>query len=169
MIYDEWFHVRLGVWQTLNGLENTLTKKISKPDAFQELLFWQMLDHRKNFYLRQNVPKRCLSVRLCNIHQSWILMSSLTEKGTESILLRNKNTQQKPPQMCQIVHVRPRISCRCEQTLTWMSGCQSAARRKSLPLCSCVQLSPRKKMTFTRLPADAESTQGDRPERRPEY
>lgn len=123
---------------------------------------------QKELYLRQNVPKRCLSVRLCNIHQSWILMSSLTENGTESILLRNKNTQ-KPPQMCQIVHVRPRISCRCEQTLTWMSGCQSAVRRKSLPLCSCVQLSPRKKMTFTRLPADAESTQGDRPERRPEY
>ena len=104
-----------------------------------------MLDHRKNFYLRKNVPKRCLSVHLCNIHQSWILMSILTEKGTESILLRNKNTQKNPPQMCQIVHDRPRISCRCEQTLTWMSGCQSAARRKSLPLCSCVQLSPRKK------------------------
>lgn len=50
---------------------------------------------QKELYLRQNVPKRCLSVRLCNIHQSWILMSSLTEKGMESILLRNKNTQKK--------------------------------------------------------------------------
>ena len=148
-------------------------KKISKSDAFQKLRFWQMLDHRKNFYLRRNVPKRCLSAHLCNIHQSWILMCNLTEKGTESILLRNKNKKikKKPPQMCQIVHVRPRISRRREQTLTWMSGCQSAARRKSLPLCSCVQLSPRKKkkMTFTRLPTDAESTQGDRPERRLEY
>lgn len=70
-------------------------KMISKSDAFQKLRFWQMLDHRKNFYLRRNVPKRCLSAHLCNIHQSWILMCNLTEKGTESILLRNKNNNKK--------------------------------------------------------------------------
>lgn len=93
------------------------------------------------------VPKRCLSVHLCNIHQQWILMSNLTEKENESTLFWNGGRES--PQRCQIICAEPRLCwCsmwQCEQTLTWMSVCQSEARRKSLPLCSCVQLSPRKK------------------------
>lgn len=82
---------------------------------------------------QMKVPKRCLSVHLYNIHQQWILMSDLSEKGEESSQLGKR-----PP--C----VEPRFpGATCEQTLTWMSVCQTEAP-KIPPLCSLVQLSPTK-------------------------
>lgn len=51
---------------------------------------------------------------------------------------------------------------------TWMSGCQSEACRKSLPLCSHVQLSCRKKWHFLNSPQVPKEPRGDRSAREPE-
>lgn len=102
-----------------------------------------MFVRHKNFHLRRKQSQR--GVHLCNIHQLWILMSDLTEKGKGSTLLRNGDKGKKNTDVsdrpCQAKNFLVQ-QCRCEQTLTRMSDCQSEARRKSLLQCSCVQLSP---------------------------
>lgn len=67
--------------------------------------------------------------------------------------------------------VRSRVSCQefpGAAVPTCMSGCQSEACRKSLLLCSHVQLSCRKKWHFLNSPQVPKEPQGDRSAREPE-
>lgn len=123
---------------------------------FKSLSIVKCLTPRSKFFLVQ------ICIRL-TVHRPWILKSNLIEKHKlSSLLSMNSARGRKIPQMSQIDRVRPRDS-KCERSdvsrvnLDARLTVRANARRKSSLLFSSVQLSHRgKKMTFTRLPMDAE-------------
>lgn len=94
---------------------------------------------RRELLPQMKVPKRCLSVHLCNIHQQWILMSNLSEKGEESTLLEGGRS----PQTCVSDHLCQAQNFPVQHVATW-TGANLDVRVEHVENRSRVQLSPRK-------------------------